>query len=361
MEDRTSATPADPSTATGQARRVAIVLFEGVQSLDVTGPMEVFVGATQAVRHLGSIETDGEQANDRAHAGYELVLATDDGTPVRSSSGLLLTPDVALTDLVPDDTLVVPGGSGTRQGSPAVVTWLREHAGAWRRVVSVCTGAFLLAEAGVLAGRRVTTHWAFAASLAARYPDVTVDPDPIYVRDGNVATSAGVTAGVDLALALVEEDHGRDVALTVARYLVVFLRRPGNQHQFSAQLQAQTATQPGLREVQRHVAEHPDDDLSVARLARLAGMSPRHFARRFRHETGVPPGRYVDQVRLEAARRLLEDTDHGVERVASHCGYGTSESMRRAFLRQLGVTPAEYRRRLTAANNTSTTGRSTRR
>jgi len=212
-------------------------------------------------------------------------------------------------------------------------------------LVSVCTGAFLLAEAGLLDRRRVTTHWAYCATLAARFPEITVDPDPIFVRDGNVITSAGVTAGIDLALALVEDDLGRDAALDIARHLVVFLRRPANQAQFSTQLAAQLADREPLREVQRWIADHPAADLSVQTLAHRASLSPRQFARAFAAEVGMPPGRYVDRVRLETARRRMEDTSDGVEETARLCGYGTPEGMRRAFIRALGVSPAEYRRR----------------
>ncbi|MEU6116682.1 GlxA family transcriptional regulator [Streptomyces sp. NPDC047117] len=307
---------------------VLAVLFDGVQSLDVTGPLEVFTGAGHCVP-----------------GAYRVRTATFDGTPVRTSSGLRITPDLALSDAAPPDTLLVPGGQGTRDPDPRLVDWLRTHAQRAGRKVSVCTGAFLLAAAGLLDGRRATTHWAMCDTLAGRFPGVDVDPEPIFIRDGDVATSAGVTAGIDLALALVEEDHGRDVALTVARHLVVFLRRPGNQTQFSAQLAAQTAERPPLREVQHWITEHPAADLSVEALAARSGLSPRHFARAFRDEVGMTPGRYVDRVRLEAARRLLEDTTDGVERVARRCGYGTPEAMRRAFLRALGTGPAEYRRR----------------
>jgi transcriptional regulator GlxA family with amidase domain len=269
---------------------------------------------------------------------------------VRTSSGLRLLPDADLADLSGSEvesphTLVVPGGRGTREPEPGLVARIRALAAGSERVVSVCTGAFLLAEAGLLAGRRATTHWAYCATLAQRFPDVEVDPEPIYVRDGPVATSAGVTAGIDLALALVEEDLGRDVALHVARHLVMFLRRPAGQAQFSAQLAAQLAERQPLREVQQWIAEHPEADLSVEELARRASLSPRQFARAFAAEAGQTPGRYVDGVRLEAARRRLEDSDDAVESVARSCGYGTPEAMRRAFVRTLAVSPAEYRRR----------------
>ncbi|WP_308285680.1 GlxA family transcriptional regulator [Actinoplanes hulinensis] len=300
---------------------VLILLFDGVQSLDVTGPMEVFAGA-----------------------GYRVTTASTGGAPVRTSSGLTLLPDGEPGDRRPD-ILVVPGGPGTRAAQQGIVDWIRDNAGHVPRVMSVCSGAFLLAEAGLLSGRRVTTHWSFAGTLARRHPDVCVDPEPIFIRDGRISTSAGVTAGIDLALALVEDDLGRDTALTIARHLVMFLRRPANQTQFSAQLSAQVAARPGLREVQRWIADNPAADLSVEELARRASLSPRQFARAFTAEVGQTPGRYVDATRLETARRLLEDGADGVEQVARGSGYGTPEAMRRAFLRVLGVCPSEYQRR----------------
>lgn len=313
-------------------RTVLVVLFDAVQSLDVTGPVEVFAGAEQY--------TPGT---------YLIRTASLDGTPVRSSGGLTLVPDEALADAPDPHTLLVPGGQGTRRPDPRLTDWLREHGPRAERLVSVCTGAALLAEAGLLDGRRATTHWAYCDQLARNHPAIEVDAEPIYVRDGHVSTSAGVTSGIDLALALVEDDLGRDAALTVARHLVVFLRRPGNQAQFSAQLAAQTAQREPLREVQRWITEHPADDLTVESLAERARLSPRHFARAFLAETGMTPGRYVDRVRLEHARRLLEDTGDGVEGISRASGYGTPEAMRRAFIKALGSAPAEYRHRFRPA------------
>ncbi|MGW1792789.1 GlxA family transcriptional regulator [Streptomyces tubercidicus] len=315
-----------------EQRDVLVVLFDGVQALDVCGPLDVFNGAAQCVP-----------------GSYRIRTASLDGAPVRTTSGLTLVPDLTLTAAAAPHTLLVPGGQGTRAPDPRLIAWLREHAPRARRKVSVCSGALLLAEAGLLDGRRATTHWMLCDTLAKRFPAVHVEPEPIYVRDGDLATSAGVTAGIDLALALVEEDHGRDLALAIARHLVVFLRRPGNQTQFSAQLAAQTAQRRPLRDVQQWITENPEADLSVDALAERARLSPRHFARAFREETGMTPGRYVDRVRLEAARRCLEDTADGIEQVARRCGYGTPEAMRRAFLRVLGASPAEYRRRFQPA------------
>jgi transcriptional regulator GlxA family with amidase domain len=319
-------------------RTVLIVLFDGVQSLDVTGPLEALAGAL----------------TETGEPGYEVRTASLDGGPVRTSSGLRLTPDGALRGRPGPqrlDLLLLPGGPGARHADPDLIAWVRDHADQAGQLASVCTGAFVLAEAGLLAGKRVTTHWAYCDTLAAKYPDVTVDPDPIFIRDGNLITSAGVTSGIDLALALIEDDLGRAVALTVARHLVVFLRRPGSQSQFSAQLQAQTATRKPIRQVQQWITEHPAEDLTVEALALRANLSPRQFARAFAAEVGLTPGRYVDKVRIEAARRCLEDSADGIEEAARACGYGTPEAMRRAFVKTLGVSPAEYRRRFTAKEN----------
>lgn len=315
---------------------MVFVAFPGVQSLDVAGPVEVFAAAN----------------DETGRREYDLTLATVDGAGCPTSSGLLLMPDKALGAVrTPLDTLVVAGGHGTPEAmaDAALLRGVHRLAQRARRVTSVCSGAFLLAEVGLLDGKRATTHWSACDILADRYPSVTVEPDPIYTRDGNVWTSAGVTAGMDLALALVEDDLGRDVALAIARRLVLFLRRPGSQSQFSAQLAAQVAERDGLRNVQRWIADRPDADHSIAAMAARAGMSERHFARSFRDEVGVTPARYVEQVRVEAARRLLEETDEGVEAVARRCGFGTAETLRRTFVRSLHLSPAEYRRRFRGA------------
>ncbi|HEY2282572.1 MAG TPA: GlxA family transcriptional regulator [Solirubrobacteraceae bacterium] len=314
-----------------------MVVYPEVQSLDFVGPQEVFVAAQKLIAATG-----------RTEPGYRVSVASLDGAPLRMSSGLRIVPDMSLADAPKRiDTLVVPGGAGSAGASAeaGLLEWLRQAAPGARRVASVCTGAFVLAAAGLLDGRRATTHWASAAKLSERYPAVEVDPEPIYVRDGKVWTSAGVTAGMDLALALVEEDLDREAALTIARHLVLFLRRPGNQSQFSATLAGQAPEREPLRDVQRYVVEHVSEDLSVRMLAERAHMSSRNFARAFTAETGITPGRYVERVRLEAARRALEDTVRPIAAVASSCGFGTPETMRRTFVRVLGVAPAEYRRR----------------
>jgi transcriptional regulator GlxA family with amidase domain len=314
------------------ARRVVVVGYPAVQALDVVGPIEVFSTANRI--------------SDATH--YDIAVAARAGGPIRAMSGLTIGVDHRLGALRGRlDTLVVAGGDGTADAlrDRALVDGIRRLASRSRRVTSVCSGAFLLAEAGLLDGRRATTHWTVCDLLAKLYPAVEVDPEPIFVRDGNVFTSAGVTAGMDLALALVEDDLGRDVALSVARRLVLFLRRPGNQAQFSAQLSAQLAQRDDVREVQRWIAEQPGTDLSIAALASRAGMSERSFARWFAREVGVTPGRYVEQVRLEAARRALEEADDSIAAVAKAYGFGTAETMRRSFLRTLRMGPTEYRRR----------------
>lgn len=319
-----------------EIRQIVIVLFDEVQSLDVTGPLEVFAGANRLL---------GESA---AAPRYEIRTLSAAGAPLRTSSGLLITPDGSLADAPHAiDTLIVPGGRGARAASAdaALLAWVAATSTRAARTASVCTGAFVLAAAGLLDGRRATTHWSAAAALARLHPRVEVDAEPIFVNDGPIWTSAGVTAGMDLALALVERDYDRDAALTIARHLVLFLRRPGNQSQFSATLAAQQPAREPLREVQRSVIEQVAADHSVEAMAARAQMSPRHFARAFRAETGLTPARYVERVRLEAARRRLEDSAEPIATVAAACGFGTAETMRRAFLRALDVGPAEYRRR----------------
>jgi transcriptional regulator GlxA family with amidase domain len=325
----------------GAHRQIAILAYPGVQSLDVTGPLEVFAGAQRAIEHSG-----------RPDRGYEVLILSSDGAPLRTSSGLAITPHAAIHD-APEaiDTLIVAGGYGRvlAAADHVLLDWIVGASRNARRTTSVCTGAFLLAEAGLLDGRRATTHWAAAEELRRSYPRVDVDPEPIFVRDGSVWTSAGVTAGMDLALALVEEDLDRDLALTIARHLVLFLRRPGSQSQFSATLLAQQPEREPLREIQRSVVEDVAGEHTVEAMAARAHMSPRHFARAFHSETGVTPARYVERVRLEAARRRLEESAEPVGAVAAACGFGTAETMRRVFLRGLDVGPAEYRRRFHSA------------
>jgi transcriptional regulator GlxA family with amidase domain len=312
-------------------RRVVILGFPGLQTLDVTGPAEVFRTATRLVRS----------------PGYEVELVAADPGPLETST-IAIHPDRTLAECRgPIDTLIVAGGTGVLRAEhdERLIEWLSGAARRSRRVASVCTGAFLLARAGLLEGRRATTHWAGCEELARRYPAVAVEPDPIFVRDGDVITAAGVTAGMDLALALVEEDLGRGPALETARWLVLFLKRPGGQAQFSAQLAAQMADREPLRELQEWIPDNLDGDLSVPALASRACMSRRNFARAFRRETGMTPAAYVEAARVERARMALESGELPVETIARQAGFGTVETMRRAFRRRLGVSPVDYRNR----------------
>lgn len=313
-------------------RRVAILAFPDVQILDVTGPSEVFAIA------------------DRIHSGgaYSIELLAPHPGELRSSGSLRLIADAAIEDAAqPIDTLLVAGGLGVRAAlaDRRLIEWLAGAAGRCRRVASICTGAFLLAEAGLLDGRRATTHWTACRRLAGAHPSIEVELDSIYVRDRNLYTSAGVTAGIDLALALVEEDLGSETALQIARMLVLFMRRPGGQAQFSNTLSGQSAQHTGLRDLQAWIADHLDDDLSVAALAQRAFMSPRNFARVFANQTGQTPGRYVESLRIERARTLLQSEERTIEGVARACGFGTVETLRRSFSRRLGVSPSDYRER----------------
>lgn len=334
-------------------RTVVIAAFDGVQALDVVGPFEVFTGANAAVA----------AADADAALPYAVhVLAT--GASVRTESGLpigttpwpsgseaagpvtepVVGPVVDLTRL---DTLIVPGGLGVHSACAdhRLVGRVGDAGRRARRIATVCSGTFLAAQAGLLDGRTVTTHWARADQLACAHPTLTVDPDPIYVRDGDVWSSAGVTAGIDLCLALVDDDLGGDVAQTVARWLVMFLHRPGGQTQFAIPVWAPRARHAAVRAVQERIEQLPQADHRLETLAAVAAMSPRHLSRVFTEEVGDSPGRYVEKVRVDAARALLERTDDTLDRVAAQCGFGTAETLRRTFHRHLAVAPDQYRRR----------------
>jgi transcriptional regulator GlxA family with amidase domain len=324
-------------------RRVLVLTVDGTQSLDVLGPVEVFDAASQLVRHLS-----GPARGD----GYDVRVVTPGGGDVALSNGLKLSaeplpPRRALAGV---DTILVAGGEGARRldAEGEAIAWLRDAAPRARRLASVCTGAFALATAGMLEGRRATTHWAHCRALARDHPGVEVDPEPIYVRDGDVWTSAGVTAGMDLTLALVEQDLGREVALEAARWLVLFLKRPGGQAQFSAGLAAQTAVREPLRRLQDWMPDHLADNLSVRVLAARACLSERQFARAWRAETGLTPASYVLALRIERARALLED-GQSVDAAARAAGFASVEVLRRTFHRRLGVAPSAYRERFRAA------------
>ena len=322
-------------------RTVVLVAFEDIQLLDLAGPAEVFDAATGIVG----------AATGGLGAGYRVVIATPGGRRIRSTSGIEVGADVDLFDAgglaaaVPRlDTVLVVGGRGTRRAREDrdVLDAVRGLAARADRVASVCTGALVLAEAGLLDGHRATTHWN-ACDLLAERTEIEVLPDQIYVHDRDRWTSAGVTAGIDLALALVDVDLGAEVAHRVATWLVVFARRPGGQAQFSAQLRAQAARTPAIAEVQRWLPDHLTEDLTVDRLADRAGLSPRTFARAFKAETGTTPAAHVEALRVEAARRLLETTDRTVAAVARAVGLRHAETLHRAFARRVGTTPAQYR------------------
>lgn len=315
--------------------RIAIFAPPGVQSLDVVGPAEVFWDAARRI--------DG----DRRYT-VEIVGARPD--PILGTGGVRFLPDRTIEDgPVSVDTLLIGGDPTLPPVEERVAQWIAQSASTARRVGSICTGAFLLGAAGLLEGRRVTTHWECAAELRRQYPTAMVESDSIFVRDGPVFTAAGVSAGMDLALALVEEDHGRGLALAVARYMVMFLKRPGGQSQFSAHLAAQLTTKPTVQSVQEHILEHLGDDLSIDRLADLAGMSPRNFTRVFSREVGMTATEFVQAARIDAARRLLEDSPMPLKWLAYQCGFGTAHAMRRAFVRTIGVTPQDYRIRFRSA------------
>lgn len=318
--------------------RIAMLAFPDVQVLDVMGPLEVFSRTARWLRDHGM----------RSDLAYKVEIIGLKRGAFRTSSGLQLHADRGIADVGRGiDTLMIAGGPGVEEyrSNAPLLRWIRRQSGLARRLASICTGAFLLAEAGLLEGRRATTHWGHCLDLARDFPEVSVEPDTLFIREGSLYTSAGVTAGMDLALALVEEDFGRDVALAAARELVMFLKRPGGQAQFSAQLSVQLAEHDALRELQSHILEHPAADHTIGRLARRVAMSPRNFARVFAREIGITPARFVASVRIETARRLLEESSESLEGICEKSGLGTPESMRRAFMKALGIPPSRYRER----------------
>ncbi len=289
------------------------------------------------------------EANSKLESGspYRVRLVTEDGFPAGSASGVKYMPDAGIQHArEPCDTLIVAGPHGLPvRPTEGATRWLQEQAARSRRYGSTCTGAFLLAHAGLLSGRRVTTHWQYAARLAAQHPDIQVEPDRIFVRDGPVFSSAGVTAAIDLAFSLIEEDHGRALALWVARRLVVFLKRPGGQSQFSEALTAQTSATSPIDRIRLHILENPRADLGLAALAGVAGVSPRHLSRLFHAELGMSPAAYVELTRIDIARRLLEDSAAPIKTITYASGFRSTATLRRAFLRRIGITPVEYRGR----------------
>lgn len=334
MKTRISNNSRQPTT-----RRVGIVAFPGSQILDITGPLAVFAEADQICQKRFNTGQAGYQVelistgSDRlieCYCGVNLTARTD----FRSVSGKF-------------DTLLIAGGYGVLQADKVAgfLPWLRNMSRKTRRIGSVCSGSYALAAAGLLDGKRATTHWYCCQQFAERFPAVEFDANPIFIRDGNVYTSAGVTTGIDMSLALVEEDWGAELALLVSRALVVFLRRPGSQSQFSASLSLQTSDRAPLRELQAWLLDNLSQPLSVEQMAVQAGMSPRNFSRVFTAQIGATPARFLTQIRVEAARRRLEESSQSIELIAEECGFGSAESMRSAFQRLLHVSPQEYRNR----------------
>lgn len=309
--------------------------YDGAQILDITGPMQIFAAVAEA----------------GGKPGYSIELTAPRSGTITTSCGLTLGIGRSIEaftpgDLAGIDMFLVSGGQvETLASDPSIIGFIRDAAAAARRTASVCTGAFLLAEAGLLDGRRAATHWAYAEAFRERYPQVELDADAIFVRDGEIWSSAGVTAGMDLALAMVEADHGREVARTIARRLVMFLMRPGGQSQYSVSLAPHAADEGRIGAICAYVTAHPGADLSVPVLAHRAAMSERGFARHFKAETGMTPADFVERVRLDLARRLLSDGDLSLDRVAEACGFVTGERMRRTFIRHLAITPGAYRNR----------------
>lgn len=322
-------------------RRVVALALPGGDPLELIGPLEILNAANMVL---------GEAA--RPDLGYDIEVVGPSPGVVYGWKGLSISVDRACHQLRgPIDTILIQAMDmeGRALSNRKLLRWLARKGPEVRRMTSVCSGSYVLAAAGLLDGRRATTHWAWCEDFARRYPEVTVDPEPIFVKDGNVYTSAGATAGLDMTLAFVEEDFGREVALRVAQFLVFFLKRPGNQAQFSAQMACQLAERNVIREVQTYIYENVLEDLGVVHLAKKAAMSPRNFARVFAEEVGVTPGRFVEDARLEIARERLEQSDLSIEEVADLCGFRNPETLRQAFVRKLGVGPSEYRRRFASS------------
>jgi transcriptional regulator GlxA family with amidase domain len=316
-------------------RKILMLSVAPAAGVDVIGPLEAFGIASKMLE-----ESTGRR-------GYENELVTNaSDLAIPTGSGVKILAHKHYSEVRGKvDTLLISGGPGTRAPrDPQMLEWLQHMARQARRVCSICTGAYLLADAGLLEGKRATTHWRHVESFARKHPGVLWDPNPIFVQDGSIYTSAGISAGMDLALALIEEDYGNALALDVARYMVIFLRRPGSQAQFSVAMSAKAAGRKSLQELQVWIAENLSKDLSVEVLAERAAMSARNFARVFASELGSTPARYIEKVRVEAARTQLTSTEDSVEQIASRCGFSSAELMRRSFLRHFKVPPSEYRK-----------------
>lgn len=329
-----------------KGRRIGIFVYDGVMALDAVGPADVFGLANVMVR----------QEDPAASQQYDICMVGPRKGSVRTSTGFRIAADLTLPDTDPAfDTLVVPGGFDPRDGDaalalPGVKPWLLRAARQSRRVASICTGAVLLAKLGLLSGRRATTHWFFCDNLKNDFPAVTVEPDSLWIKDGKIYTSAGITSGIDLALALVEEDLGRRFALELARILVMFLKRPGGQSQFSSELISQLASPDRLEDLVEWIRDHLDQPLTVEDLARRAGMSDRNFQRVFTRQCGMPPAKFIERLRIERARVIIEDTDLSMSEIARNSGFDSEQRMRRSFQRVLGINPADHADRVRPAH-----------
>jgi transcriptional regulator GlxA family with amidase domain len=320
-------------------RRIVVLCYPGGNLVDLAGPVQVFATANRTLAQAGG------------KPPYEVLTASEHGGLVPTNAGLpVYTRSLKEAGAGAIDTIIIAGGSPDQHviEAPALVSWIKARAPRARRVCSVCSGTFVLAATGLLDGLRATTHWQWAERLQAMYPNLRVDPDPIYIREGAVWTSAGVTAGMDLALALVEQDFGHRTAITVARDMVMFIKRPGSQSQFSVPLLAQTVAPARFAELHAWIAGHLAGDLRVERLAEEAGMAPRSFARAYTAEVGRTPAKTVEMMRFEAACRALEETTLPLKRIAANVGYGEEQNLRRVFLRRLRIGPAQYRARFSA-------------
>lgn len=313
-------------------RVIGFLVYDGLQPLDLTGPLDVFGAANEKLRE---------------QAPYTLLTIAPTKGPIRTENGLTITPDCDIASAPPLDTLLIPGGEGSRRevDNAELLRWLRERAQTTRRIVSVCTGLYLLGATGLLDGRRATTHWQFADDICTRYPAILLDAEHLHVADGKFHSSGGLTAGMDLALSLVEDDLGSDTALAVARHLVMYMKRPGNQLQFSAPLRAQSEGGGQFGSLVGWLLEHLDENISVERMAARANMSPRNFGRVFKQAFGMTPARHLEQLRMERACMLLTSGNAGIERIAARVGFASADAFRRVFRNRYGTSPGEYRQR----------------
>ena len=330
--------------------RVGIVGYDGVQALDLIGPADAF--------SIPEIETD----NGKRYRGYEVVVIAAGSKPFRSEAGIAFQSQATFRNAPPLDTLIIPGGKGSRDSriSESIARWISNHAGRVRRIASVCTGIYILARTGLLDGRRVTTHWRFAADVSRRFSKLDVDPNALFLKDGKFYTAGGITSSIDLALALIEEDYGPRVALSVARDLVVYLKRPGGQTQYSEPLQFQINASDRFADLAAWMLGHLREDLSLDGLAKRVCLSPRHFARRFKQTFDRTPADFVQNLRLDEARRRLAEHTQTIESVAAAVGFQSDDAFRRAFQRRFGVKPSSYRNRFDARANSSQNGKAIR-